>query len=382
VGALRILDHLRRGALPPIRDVPEPLLDGMAALASLRGRVSTLTPLERVIASFRNREPDRVPVTPILCAAARQITGASFPEFAQNADTAAEAFLAGLDFVGGDLLVLMLDLSVEAADFGQQMVYPEASTPVPHYQRPRIRDVSDYAALERIDWARAPRMREFVRLCRLVAGRVGLRAVASGFVFGPLGVLNMMRGAESLFTDCLRHPGEVRKACETITSVLLEFVQAQCETGVVAMTIDTLFASQNGVPKEVWEQVEGPFVREISRLVKKNGLLVAVHNCGHAPYFDAQIRFMEPEAVSFAHLPDDCANDLELKQRYGDRVTLIGYVSTPLLAHGSPQEVMDACRRQIEILGKGGGYVLAPGCEYPPNMPLTNAFAMVRAAQG
>ena len=28
-----------------------------------------------------------------------------------------------------------------------------------------------------------------------------------------------------------------------------------------------------------------------------------------------------------------------------------------------------------------GGYILAPGCEYTPNLPLTNAFAMVHAAE-
>ena len=42
---------------------------------------------------------------------------------------------------------------------------------------------------------------------------------------------------------------------------------------------------------------------------------------------------------------------------------------------------MDECRRQIDILGKDGGYILAPGCEYPPNIPLTNAFAMIEAAK-
>ena len=89
---------------------------------------------------------------------------------------------------------------------------------------------------------------------------------------------------------------------------------------------------------------------------------------------------MEPEAISFAHLPDDCRTPKELKERYGDQVTLVGYIPTPLLVAGTPQEVTDACREQIEVLAKDGGYILAPGCEYPPNIPLTNAMAMVRAA--
>ena len=210
---------------------------------------------------------------------------------------------------------------------------------------------------------------------------MGFRAVVTGFAFGPLGVLGMMRGAERLFKDCLHYPAEVMKALETITGVLVEFVEAQCDTGVPAIALDTLYASRNGLPKELWERIEGPFVRELSRAIHGKGALVGIHNCGHDIYFDAQIRAMEPEVISFAHLPDDCATARDMKERYGDRVTLLGYVPTSLLVYGTPHQVMDACRAQIEELARDGGYVLAPGCEYPPNIPLTNAFALVKAAE-
>jgi uroporphyrinogen decarboxylase len=277
--------------------------------------------------------------------------------------------------------VLLWDLSVEAADFGQKIIYPEDSTPRPDYNDPVIKDVDDYSKIKPIDFSKAERMREFVKLCRIMANRIGFRAVLSGFVFGPLGVLSMMRGAERVFRDCVLYPKEVRKACEAINQTLIEFTQAQCETGLPAVCIDTLYASSNGLSKQLWEEIEGPFAREISQTIKKNGLNVAIHNCGHDLYFDAQIRSMEPDAISFAHLPDDCKTPQELKERYGDQVTLVGYIPTPLLVGGTPQQVMDACRKQIDVLAKDGGYILAPGCEYPPNSPLTNAFSIMKAAE-
>ena len=47
-------------------DIPEPLLDAVASFSSLRGRWTELSSIERVLACTRHKEPDRVPVTPIL----------------------------------------------------------------------------------------------------------------------------------------------------------------------------------------------------------------------------------------------------------------------------------------------------------------------------
>ncbi len=203
----------------------------------------------------------------------------------------------------------------------------------------------------------------------------------SGFCFGPLGVLCMMRGAEHLFRDCVLYTNDVKAALETITEVLAEYVDALCGTGVLAVTLDTLFASHNGLSRELWEDIEGPFVREVSKAIHARGCLVGVHNCGDGIYFDSQIRFMEPEIISYAHLPEDCRDNRELKRRYGGQVVLMGSVDTALLARGTPYEVMEQCRRLMDDLADGGGFILAPGCEYPPNIPLENAWAMVRAAR-
>ncbi len=378
---VKIIKTLQSKRLPAFGNIPGPVLDAAAGLAKFRGRFQTLTSVERVLTAFRHKEPDRVPVTPLLCSGARQISNIAFSDFALNAEKAAQAFLDGFEFVGGDLVILLLDLSVEAADFGQKMHYPGSSTPHPDYDHPLIKNIDDYDRIRRMELKDAPRMNEFVKLCRMMTQKIGLRGIVTGFVFGPLGVLSMMRGAEQMFKDCVLYPKKVIKACETITGVLIDFVNAQCQTGVPAVAIDTLYASRNGLPKKLWEEIEGPFSREISNAIKKHGLIVGIHNCGHDLYFDSQIRFMAPDVISFAHLPDDCTSRKELKCRYGDHVTLLGHVPTPLLVHGSPKAVMEECKRQIDELAPGGGFILAPGCEYPPNIPLTNAIAIVKAAE-
>ncbi len=361
---------------------PDWLLDGAATAIALRGKVSTLSSFERVLAATRFREPDHVPCCPLtFLGSSRRLSGKSFAEVSRHPEMAAETLVAMFNVVGGDILGAGFDLSVEAADFGQRIIYPERSTAHPDYDDPVIKDVADYRKIKAIDFDSAPRMQSVVKMARIIAERVGKRAVLSGFVFGPLGVLNMMRGAKHFLRDCMNYPREVMAGAETITGVLLEYIDAQCDVGVQCVALDTLFASWNGLSKERWEMLEAPFAREMATVVRRRGCSVAVHNCGDGIYFDSQIRAMDPGIISFAQLPDDCRDAAELKRRYGRDVVLMGYVSTPLLTHGTPFEVMEECRRQIEELADGGGFILAPGCEFPPDAPLENAVALVAAAR-
>jgi uroporphyrinogen decarboxylase len=381
MGVTEAVGMLLKNRMPPMGKVPEALLDLAATFAEFRGGFGKLSKLERVLTAMRHKEPDQVPVATITCAAGRQISGISFPDYSKDPEKAAQVFLEGFDFTGGDAVILLLDLSVEACDLGQKIIYPDNSTARPDYDRPFIVSIEDYAKIRPVDVKDAPRMSNYVRLCRKVVDGIGLSAIVSGFIYGPLGVLSMMRGADLLFKDCVLHPREVKKACETVTGVLVDFADAQCKAGVGAIAIDTLFASRNALPKKLWEEMEGPFAGEIAKRIKENGVVAGIHNCGHELYFDAQIRHMEPTFISFAHLPDDCKSRKELKQKYGSGITLIGHVPTPLLIHGTPKQIMEECFRQMDDLAPGGGYILAPGCEYPPNIPLTNAIALFAAAK-
>jgi uroporphyrinogen decarboxylase len=377
----KILKSVKEKKVPQLRCFPEQLVDAAATVSSFRGKFSKLTPIERLLTTIRHKEPDRVPVAPLANAVARRITGISFPEYSTNAEKTAEALCASINFVGGDLVVMLIDLSVEAADFGQEVIYPINSTAHPNYLNPYIKDVADYLKIKPINLSATTRMKEIVKLCEIMSDPKRCPVPVSGFVYGPLEILLMMRGAKDFYKDCRNYPDHVKKACAAITETLLDFVKAQCDTGIHAITIDTLLASWNALPKNVWSDLEGEFTGEITRCARDNGCIVGIHNCGDGVYFDAQIKAMAPDFISFAQLPDDCKTPREMKEKYGDQITLVGYVHTPTLVNGTPQAVMDEAREQIDILARDGGFVLAPGCEYPPNLSLENAFALVKAAE-
>jgi len=267
--ASRVVKSLLKGVPPSPALLPDGLLDAVAGLSSARGRVSKLMGFERLLVTLRHREPDRVPCCPIVAGGGRRLTGHTYAEFSTDPAAAAESFLAAFDMIGGEIVVPLVDLSVEAADFGQEMVYPENSTAHPEYSRPLVKDVDGYRKLRPVDFRNAERMLAAVKMLEIMLPRVGMRGVVGGFAFGPLGVLNMMRGSGEMFRDCVNHPAEVMAALDAITGVLVEYVEAQCDAGVIIVVLDTLFASYNGLSKELWEKIEGPFARQLAEAIRR-----------------------------------------------------------------------------------------------------------------
>jgi uroporphyrinogen decarboxylase len=76
-------------------------------------------------------------------------------------------------------------------------------------------------------------------------------------------------------------------------------------------------------------------------------------------------------------------SDLEaLKARWGDRLTFCGAIDTQrILPHGTPDEVRAEVRRVIDILGRGGGYLVSSVHTVMNDVPAENILAMVDAVQ-
>lgn len=340
-----------------------------------------MTSLERVTAALQFREPDRVPVYPLLCGISRRLVNADYKTWATDPEVCAQAYIRVTEKYDLDIICTLIDLSVEAADFGAKLVYPENEAAHPDYTHPYIAKPEDYKKIAPVDPRQTPRMSSHLQLCRKLVEAKGKEVPVVAFVFGPLGILSMLRGQQNLFMDLITHAELVKSALEPITETLLDYCTALVSTGVHAIMLDTLFASKSIMSKQMWLEFEGVHVKKLAEHIHNQGCMVMVHNCGGGMYMDVQLETMQPEAVSFLHLPDDVASAQELKEKYGGRTTLIGHIDPTWIIHATEDEVREECRKQIDQYKAGGGYILATGCEYPANADFRNAEVMVQVAK-
>jgi uroporphyrinogen decarboxylase len=162
----------------------------------------------------------------------------------------------------------------------------------------------------------------------------------------------------------------------------LPYIDKIAATGVHGICLDTLYSSGGIMSKALWKKVEKETSGRLADQIRKGGTTVWVHNCGNNVYFDAQIEAMDPIGISYAYVPDDCESHEEAKQKYGDKVTMFGYVHpAERLFLGTKEELLDEIKVECDQLKAGGRYILAPGCEFPPNGNLNMAVAMMEGAE-
>ena len=337
--------------------------------------------IERVVTAISQKEPDYVPVYPILSGVTRQLVNADYKTWSTDADVCTAAFVKAAQEFDIDCLVTLVDLSIECDAWGQELIYPENEAAHPNYNNCVVNDIDDYSKIKKVDFRTSKRMMFHLEVCKNLVEQVGREKPIVAFVFGPLGVLSMLRHQQELYMDIYDDPDAVKSAVAAISETLKEYIHAIIDTGVHAVMLDTLFASGSVMSKEMWRDMEGGFVKELADICHERNVLVMIHNCGQNIYFDAQIETMNPAAISFLYPPDDCRDFVECKAKYGGKVSLIGCVPPVMVVTATDEEWDAYCKEQIDLMAKGGGYMLATGCEYPANASFDRAKRMIEIAK-
>lgn len=337
--------------------------------------------MERVTLALQHKEPDRVPVYPLLNSISRKATGLTYEEWSKDPKKCAEAILKATEEIGADCLCTLVDLSVEAADWGQKIVYSDKDAAHPDMDDRLIKSAEEYDKIGVINPRETPRMKAHIELAEYLHEAKGDEMPLIGFVFGPLGILSMMRGQEKMFIDLIKNPDKMSGALRNITETIKELCIALLEAGCHGIMFDTLYASRSIMSPKMWDEFEGVYIEEVCDLVREHGGMVMLHNCGNGVYFEEQIKRMHPVLISYQHMPPDCEDMAAVKEKYGKEITLMGHIEPGWLCAATEEQVREKCRQQIDAYKKDGGFILATGCEYPAGMDDTFAKIMAEEAR-
>mgnify|MGYP001568248295 CR=1 FL=1 len=151
---------------------------------------------------------------------------------------------------------------------------------------------------------------------------------------------------------------------------------------------DVILISSSGTlvfqTPEIFREFGLPSLKKITKIAKQANIPTLLHSCGKEKEM-ARICAEETELDGINPLEispmGDC--DLkELKQKYGDKLCLMGNLhTTDVMLRGSSEDVEKAAQKAIDDAGENGGFILSTGDQCPRDTPEENIYKFIEVAR-
>lgn len=222
------------------------------------------------------------------------------------------------------------------------------------------------------------------------------RAIITNFGGSSIGDIASIPGAS------LKEPKGIRDVEEWYISLFTrqDYVQAvfekQCEIAIanferlytvvgdipsIAYVTGADFGTQNGlfISPQTYRTLFKPYHTLLNNWIHKNTKWKTfMHSCGSIralmdDFIEAGFDIFNPIQFSAADM-----DSAELKKCYGSQITFWGggVDTQKTLPFGTPEQVRDEVKRQLDLFMPGGGFVFNPVHNIQANIPIENVLAM------
>jgi hypothetical protein len=171
-------------------------------------------------------------------------------------------------------------------------------------------------------------------------------------------VSHSMRGMSGTMFDMFRQPDKLIELCEFILMKTVERpVPPPNEYGNIRMFMTVTRGSDDFLSKEQWDKFYWPTFKKLVTALVERGATPCIFfegNCTSRLEYLLEL----PKGKILARF--DRTDIYRAKEILKDHMCIEGNVPSSLLQIGTVQEVKDHCKKLIDAIGKGGGYILAP----------------------
>ncbi|MHA1578724.1 MAG: uroporphyrinogen decarboxylase family protein [Candidatus Freyarchaeota archaeon] len=356
----------------------------------------TMTPRERVETALALKEPDRVPFAAAFHCAQARLTGMTIEEFFFDVPKSYEAtkkvweMFGGFDLYSGcsPILVYYLPWPNSHSMFYFDWTLPKGNTPEQMNEKELMKR-SDYGLVIEKGFApfkRRPELeKEFLNIVSQSAAldtkewlkEMDVISLAHAVIEPPVDIISFLRSMNKFLMDVVEIPDTVVEACEATVDEMIATLDTQLqfmgeERGPKVVLFGFSRIASNLISPQKFE-LFWPQIKKISEAIIKKGCIVQFHLDND--YTDVLEYFTElPKGKTWFHL--DLTDIFRAKEILGDRACLMGNIPPQVTGLGTPREVEEYCRKQIEGCMEGGGYMLCSACVLPDNIPADNLRAM------
>ncbi len=353
---------------------------------------SDLTPRERVLLALSHRGTDRIPVdflaTPETWAGLQEYLGAADPDTLLQ-DLGADLRHPRQPYIGPRIEERADGSWVDPWGVRRKRIRHDRGAYDEIVEHP-LAGLRDLAELERYPWPR-PDWWDAAGLAaeiRRLESR-GSYAIALPEFGDPGGVFEIawyLRGMEQFLVDLIERPEWAWEIMRRVTDFYVEMldrVMAAAGGHVDLVWTSDDIAHQHGslLSPGCWQTMVAPHHERLNRRIHEHGARVMYHCCGAVRPFVPGLARIGVDVLDVLQFSAAKMDPREIKQAFGETLCFHGGMDVQsTLPAGTPEEVRRVTQERIDVLGRDGGYILAPTHNIQIDTPPANIVAMYAQA--
>lgn len=151
------------------------------------------------------------------------------------------------------------------------------------------------------------------------------------------------------------------------------------EVKVLWYSDDIAYTNGLMVSPETLDKYFFPWLEKIGEVAKSVDKPLIYHSDGIL--FDVMEKIIECGIDALHPIEPKAMDIMEVKNRFGDKLCLIGNIDVDLLARGTKEEVKKNVLFNIENVGMNGGYCVGSGNSIPEYVNIENYIVMIETAK-
>ena len=325
-----------------------------------------MTSKELILSALRLEETPRAPWVPYVGVHGAKLLSMTASEYLTNVENIVAGIEKAIEIYRPDGIPVAFDLQLEAEALGCKLMFADDNPPavVGHILNGDTK-LEDLKIPSRND-ARIPIVLEATKILRKNNPDIALY----GLVTGPFTLALHLLGTE-IFTKMYEEPEYVASLMDFCTDVAMTMSDYYIEAGCDVIAVVDPMTSQID-PDSFAEFCKQPMTKIFDR-IRNRGVMGSFFVCGYAEHNLELMCQCRPDNVSVdENISLALIRDLALAEgvSFGGNLKL-----TTTLLLGSP---LDCEYDVLECMDIGGtkGYVLAPGCDLPMDIPVENLKAV------
>ena len=329
--------------------------------------------------AFELKEPPRLPVT-LFAGGAWMVhwAGKTFAEIKENPEMIADVFIRAFERVGHDFFFTGSNFVNYPFHFLGCPIQDDSSDP-PALLGTVIKSLKEVDSLSIQRVMTNPTMQGIIRSQHLVAESIGKKTLAMTTQWAPLSCAARILGLEAVLTATIEDPEGLLKLLDFSTELVWALMEPALEhPDILGANLADPVASGDMISPQTFRRFAAPFLKELVKRVRDKGKYSMIHICGNTSKILQDVVDIRPNCFSLEKKVDL----RRAKEALGGKVCVAGNVSpTGAFLNGRPEEVVAEAKDCVQAWGKGGGYILTLGCDFPKTVPLENILALMSMKQ-